>query len=168
MPLWDLEELLAAQDKCFPKLTPKHVEEQFKIYGGVPRFVLELSASDADAKLQQQVRDINMETLFDILSKTVYTDLSSSKTTSVLIHLVPDPSFLEFKCVFASDIICRMLIDRFLNNSDFSMLQVLTRTQRIQALCKLVANEEGKTSARTAAAPDTNPEQIARFRVPYD
>ena len=126
MPLWDLKELLAAQDKCFPNLTPKYVEEQFEIYGGVPRLVLELSASDADAKLQQQVRELKMETLFDIMSKKTYTDLPSSKFTSVLIHVVPDPSFLEFKCAFASEIISRMLVDRFLNNSDFSMQQFVT------------------------------------------
>ena len=38
----------------------------------------------------------------------------------------------------------------------------------LHGLSKLVANEEGKASARDVAAPSTNQEKIARFRVPYD
>ena len=44
----------------------------------------------------------------------------------------------------------------------------LGRIKTCQGLSKLVANEEGKASARAASASGTKPAKITRIRVSYD
>ena len=133
MPLWTLEELLEAQPLCFPDLTSEHVTKQFEIYGGVPRLVLEMDPKSAEVLLREQLDRMDVNVLFNIMAKKTYTELPTSRSTYILIHVVPDTDF-EFKCVFATPIIARKLVEQFLDDANFSMQTFITNAKSISEM----------------------------------
>ena len=96
MPIWSEEELQNARKYCFPNLTAEYVTQQFEIYGGIPRLVLEDTAEHARVLLNQQLRRMDVNALFNIMSKRTYIELPTSKTTWILVHVSSDPD-LELK-----------------------------------------------------------------------
>lgn len=75
--------------------------------------------------------DVNV--LFNIMAKKTYTELPTSRSTYVLIHVVPDTDF-EFKCVFATPIIARKLVEQFLDDANFSMQTFITNAKSISEM----------------------------------
>jgi hypothetical protein len=88
MPLWSLEELLRMRETMFPNVTVEKVAEQFNMYGGVPRFVLE-KAGEGDLTLTTAL-DATVD--FGALLRAIGNGAGSeSEVHSTLVHLVPVP-----------------------------------------------------------------------------
>ena len=46
MPIWSMDEIETVRKELYPSLKPDHVEREFKIWGGVPRTILQYQGND--------------------------------------------------------------------------------------------------------------------------
>jgi hypothetical protein len=127
MPVWTREELQPARESCFPNLTKDEVGEGFRKFGGVPRLVLEYGPENADNLFKHQVDKITVEGLYDVMCKASYYNIPKMEDTGCIIHVVPNgPSF---RCIFATDYVCRVLVARFIKDSTFKTHEFASKIQ---------------------------------------
>ncbi|KAH6573771.1 hypothetical protein BASA62_002769 [Batrachochytrium salamandrivorans] len=133
MPLWSEDELQFARDSCFENISKDDVAPRFKLFGGVPRMVLEFDFQTAEALLNSQVKSLSVQDLHEVMAKYSYMDLPPQRQTSVLIHVWPKGEVGEFECQFASDTVSRRLAEKFLLNSDLAFQNFASQASHLPA-----------------------------------
>ena len=127
MPRWSLNELKNLREVSFRSVPVADLESNFEFYGGIPRFVLELSEKDRSDRYRDQLGKVTVQQLIEIFKTPAYTDLPSQKMTSYLVHVVPRceidanvEGYDTFACVFASEAISAELAQRFMEDQHFN------------------------------------------------
>ena len=84
MPRWSLNELKNLREVSFRSVPVADLESNFEFYGGIPRFVLELSEKDRSDRYRDQLGKVTVQQLIEIFKTPAYTDLPNQKMTSYL------------------------------------------------------------------------------------
>ena len=109
MPVWSWEEIQAARQHIFPSQPETDVAGRYSKWGGIPRFVLELTDAADQALLTEA---LNGCSLSDLASSM--TNLSTATTVSHrLLHQTVDAEYLKGPVVFASDWVLREVASRY-------------------------------------------------------
>lgn len=90
MPRWELDELLQAGERCYPKTTNQDdIKERFELYGGIVRFVLEFSKEECERAMTKAFNNLRLDDLTAIFHANRFEAIPSQKTTDMFIHIVP-------------------------------------------------------------------------------
>lgn len=111
MPVWSYEEIQAARHHIFTSQLEADVESRYSRWGGIPRFVLELTDANHQALLTAALDSCNLSDLTSSM-----TDLSTAdKVSHRILHLTVEAgTYLKGPVVFASDWVQGELVSRYL------------------------------------------------------
>jgi len=110
MPVWSWEEIQAAHQHIFSSQLEADVASRYSKWGGIPRFVLQLTDA-ADQDLLTEALD---SCSLNFLTSSIINLSTASKFGDMLLHLTVDTGYLKGPVVFASDWLQGELISRCL------------------------------------------------------
>ena len=110
MPVWSLEEIQAARQHIFSSQLKADVASRYSRWGGIPRFVLELT-DEADQALLTEALDACS---INGLTSSMINLSTASKVSHRLLHLSVKAGYLKGPVMFASDWVQGELISRYL------------------------------------------------------
>ncbi|CAI2186481.1 9391_t:CDS:2, partial [Funneliformis geosporum] len=64
MPVWSFKEIEVCRSNIFKNIDKNKVEKMFNEWGGIPRFVLEMTDDDSQAELEQAINNVNQNILY--------------------------------------------------------------------------------------------------------
>ncbi|CAG8634815.1 15358_t:CDS:2 [Funneliformis caledonium] len=64
MPVWTLEEIEVCRSNVFKNIDKITVEKMYNMWGGIPRYVLELTDDDSQAELEHAINNVNNNILY--------------------------------------------------------------------------------------------------------
>ena len=111
MPPWALEEMLSEEVVALHKLTKQVVEKRFGIFGGTARFVLRLDETRAGVDQRRLVEAVQSADALQCLK--VSSDMKAiSRTTHLLVKMMPWPNFIWFDVQLSSPYVRQELVKR--------------------------------------------------------
>ena len=111
MPPWALEEMLSEEVVALHKLTTEVVEKRFGIFGGTARLVLRLDETRAGVDRRKVVEAVQSADALQCLK--VSSDMKAlSKTTHLLVKMMPWPDFSWFDVQLSSPYVRQELVKR--------------------------------------------------------
>ena len=111
MPPWALEEMLSEEVVALHKLTKQVVEKRFGIFGGTARLVLRLDETRAGVDRRRLVEAVQSADALQCLK--VSSDMKAiSKTTHLLVKMMPWPDFSWFDVQLSSPYVRQELVKR--------------------------------------------------------
>ena len=110
MPVWSWEEIQAARQHIFSSQLEADVDSRYCRWGGIPRFVLELTEANHQGLLTEALDNCNLSDLTSSMNS-----LSTASTVSHrLLHMTVAPGYLKGPVVFASDWVQGEVVSRYL------------------------------------------------------
>ena len=111
MPPWTLTEMLSAEVMALHKLNEEVVKERFGIFGGTARLVLERDETSAGVDRRRLVEAVQSADALQCLK--VSSDMKAiSKTTHLLVKMMPWPDFSWFDVQLSSPYVRQELVKR--------------------------------------------------------
>ena len=117
MPVWTLSELVAARERLYAHVPVVRMLELYGMWGGIPRYVLEKSASDQEMKVLMNA--LSSTTATAILS-SVNAAFTADTFSGKLIHIVVGDGvapcrydFTQYSLDYASPLVKEMLLKQF-------------------------------------------------------
>ena len=109
MPPWTLTEMLSAEVMALHKLNEEVVKERFGIFGGTARLVLERDETRAGVDRRRLVEAVQSADALQCLK--VSSDMKAiSKTTHLLVKMMPRPDFSWFDVQLSSPYVRQELV----------------------------------------------------------
>ena len=117
MPVWSWEEIQAARQHIFSSQLEADVGSRYSRWGGIPRYVLELTDADDQALLTDALETCSLSDLASSMTYLSTGSMVSSRVTyyaHMLLHLTVEAgTYLQGPVVFASDWVQGELISRY-------------------------------------------------------
>ncbi|KAG5184594.1 hypothetical protein JKP88DRAFT_262796 [Tribonema minus] len=112
MPVWEQDEILAARELIFSKRPEEEVLERYRVWGGTPRYVLQLT----DIEHQRLIKHALNACSIDELQSCMLNISKAAQTTEWLLHLLVESDFTKGPVVFASDWVRDELLQQYVQS----------------------------------------------------
>ena len=132
MPVWSIDEIERCRRLCFPRADKGLVEEAYKQWGGIARYVLEkLRDEPAQQLLSEAIVSANLKTLVDFAgAREAFSDQVSHR----LLHFSVRPDFITERLVFASDFVATSVYQLLFQRQQAELQRLLQTSSGTHAL----------------------------------